>query len=171
MNKITIKQGEYTLDEIKKMFEENRIFKYPNGAVVEALENKQPYFYIGDVWDGFGSYYTNSKIDKCRLLTRNVFLTREEAEKEFHRKARYYGIIKEIDKINREENWVCDWNDSGQAKWYLYYNYMKDSLHNYFRGEKAYICRQNDTYMCKKAIDWVITLPDGDKKILIGIYD
>jgi hypothetical protein len=33
MNKLTINQGEYTLDEIKKMFEENRILKYPNGAL------------------------------------------------------------------------------------------------------------------------------------------
>ena len=176
MNKLTIKQGEYTLDEIKKMFEENRILKYPNGAVVEALENTQRYFFFGD-HSGvcFDSNYNTGEIerglsesDKHRLLTRNVFLTKEEAEKELKRTVRYYEIINQIEKINRDENWIADWNDSIQKKWYLFYAYGNM---NRFCQNHTHSCRYHDTYMCKKAVDWALALPDGDKKILIGMYD
>jgi hypothetical protein len=95
-------------------------------------------------------------------------LTKEEAEKELKRTVRYYEIINEIDKINREENWVANWNDSGQAKWYLFYAYGNM---NRFCQNHTYSCRYHDTYMSKKAADWALTLPDEDKKILIGIYE
>jgi hypothetical protein len=175
MKTITINQGEYTLEEITKLFEENRILKYPNGAVVEALENTQRYFFFGD-HSGvcFDSYYNTGEIerglsesDKHRLLTRNVFLIKEEAEKELKRTVRYYEIINEIDKINREENWVADWNDGNQGKRYLSYDYTD----NRFISETSFGYRKNVTYMCKKAADWALTLPDEDKKILIGIYE
>ncbi len=167
MKKIKIEQGEYTLEEIQKMFEKEEILKYHNGAVVEALEKEQHYFCISDCSEVGFSYFYNDDADKYRLLTRNVFLTEEEAEKEAKRRKRYYEIINEIDRINREEIWVADWNDDDKAKESLYY----DCTNNRFFSETAYSYRQNAIYMCKKAIDWVMNLPDEDKKILIGIYD
>ena len=44
MKKLTIKEGECTLEELTKLFEEKEILKYPNGAVVEAVEDEK-YFY------------------------------------------------------------------------------------------------------------------------------
>jgi hypothetical protein len=175
MNKITIKQGEYTLEELTKMFEENRILKYPNGAVVEALENTQRYFFFGD-HSGvcFDSYYNTGEIerglsesDKHRLLTRNVFLTKEEAEKELKRTVRYFEIINEIDKINREENWILEWLVPNKLNYHLYYSHST----NLFDIGTKHTEQSNNYYMCKKAIDWVMLLPTEDKKILIGIYD
>jgi hypothetical protein len=166
MKKLKINQGEYTLEEITKLFEEKTILKYPNAAVVEDLEFDQGHYCIYDAQVVYrGRYYSNE--DKYDLLTRNIFLTKEEAEKELKRKKRYFEIINEIDKINRDENWVADWNDDEQVKWFLYYNY----INNNFICEDAYMCHKNNIYMSKKAIDWVMTLPDEDKKILIGIYD
>ncbi len=169
MKKITI-NGEYTLEEIQKMFEEKTILKYHNGAVVESLEDEQPYFYIEDSGAIEEAYYSSDYLlTNHRLLTRNVFLSEEEAEKEAKRQIRYFEIINNIEKINREEGWVADWNDNSQAKWHLYYYY--ENMYNRFFRDKTYSCRQNGIYMCKKAIDWVMNLPDEDKKILIGIYD
>jgi hypothetical protein len=170
MKKITINQGEYTLEEITKLFEEKTILKYPNGAVVEDLEFDQGHYCIYDAQVVYrGRYYSNE--DKYDLLTRNIFLTQEEAERELERKIRYFEIINEIDKINRDENWVADWRDGNQKKWYLFYSYMSDCLNNRFVRDKAYTCRRSNIYMSEKAIDWVMNLPDEDKKILIGIYD
>ncbi len=168
MKKLTIKEGEYTLEEIQKMFKEKEILKYPNGAVVEDLKGKE-YFYIYCGSVVFNEYFNNDVVYKYKLLTRNVFLTQEEAERELKRKIRYYEIINEIDRINREENWVADWSDDDQAKWHLYYLYY--NMYNRFIRDEVYSYRQNGIYMCKKAIDWVMTLHDEDKKILIGIYE
>lgn len=169
MTKILIKQGEYTLKELQKLFKEKKRLKYPNGAVVEALEKEQRYFYINNCGDVGFYYFYNDYVDKYALLTRNVFLTQEEAEKEAKRRKRYFEIINEIDRINRKENWVAKWSDANQSKEYLYYTYISNRFH--FICDKTYTCRQHCIYMCKKAIHWVMSLPDKDKKILIGIYD
>jgi len=169
MKKLTI-NGEYTLEEIQKLFEEKTILKYPNGAVVEAVEDGK-YFYITNNGAVDFYYFKNDLVDKYNLLIRNVFLTQEEAEKEAKRKKRYYEIINEIEKINREQEWIADWNDDNQKKWYLFYSYMSDCLNNRFVRNKAYTCRRSNIYMSEKAIDWVMSLPDEDKKILINIYD
>lgn len=96
----------------------------------EIKEDKNK-FEIGERYYTIDSYraisaseWIDDKIDNHRLLMRNAFKTREEAE---HRKlCNEY----QADYINwcEEKSVIVDWKDEDQEKHYIHYSFWTDNL-------------------------------------------
>ena len=120
----TIKELEDGIKKLNDDFQELKAKKQNNGRWVPG--HGEIYYYIGSglVVDPTKNY--NQEYDKNRILVGNCYKTEEDGEKERDR----IIAIAEVNQIIREENGdrVIDWNDSGQNKYMLCYNYENEFL-------------------------------------------
>lgn len=64
----------------------------------------------------------------CMLNAKEVLEYFKEAIKADQQRMAKVRILKKIAEENAKEGWVCDWKNKNQAKFYVYYNYIDDTL-------------------------------------------
>jgi len=156
-------EGDYKIEALKDLTQQ--VLKYRNGAVVYAPEHKTLFWYL-DLDNAIRStYYVHVyPKDKKRLEDKNLFLTKEEAEAYLEKLKIYNKLEKKITIINHENNWEADWSD-GENKYYLYLNHAN----NEYRYTCCWRHQQGVYYMCKQAINWLLSdeVSDEERKIWI----
>jgi len=94
-----------------------RVLAYPEEYTI--------YWYIGD--EVYMGTWENVVADFARLKTGNCYLDSEEAEFEFEWRLLNTKILNSIALLNKEDNWVVDWKNGEQEKWYYAWS-RKDSV-------------------------------------------
>ena len=141
--------------------------KYPNGAVVELVDDED-YYSIDDYGEiVFIFYRAGNTKDEYYLANQNAFLTEEDAKKALEHKKIHNRLIKEITMINHENNWIGDWSDDMQRKYYLLqsrYGFCENQTNTGRLGQYV---------MCEQAINWLLSdeVSDEERKIWLGLYD
>lgn len=100
---------EKELDELKKMEIEDDEFP----------KHGQAYWYVDADENVVYAYWGNRAVDKCRKDFLRIFKTEKECER-----------YSEIQKAFKEEskNFELNWKNDSQDKYYLYYNYIRNSI-------------------------------------------
>ena len=78
-------------------------------------------------------------------------------------------VNREIRLTNEDEDWIADWSDIGQLKFWVTFNHKSKTLEI-----AAATCLQNPsiTYGCEKAIIYVMGNMPEELKLIAGIdYD
>jgi len=90
-------------------------------------ENGTDYWCIcGKVW---ACTWDDKTIDENRYNAGNYYATEEEADLEYEWRELNTRILNTIAILNKEENWVADFNN-GEAKWYLSYSEDNGNIEN-----------------------------------------
>lgn len=79
----------------------------------------QKYYYTDSFGDVEQSIFGNDSSDEYKILTNNMFKTKEEAKLHLEKLNVYYELKNFADENNEE----MDWNDTNQSKCNLSYNY------------------------------------------------
>lgn len=143
--------------------------KYRNGSLVERPKKSQKYYYHTE-----GNFYDyvdhnncdEDQLDLGRLFKHNCFATAEEAQIHLDNTIIYNKIYKRIKEIDRENGWVCDWEDKKQSKYYVFLNF--------FNSKKSFLiiffCRaQGIIYMSEQAKDWLMSAEVSDEEFKIFV--
>ena len=100
-----------------------------------------------------GEWYKGG-IDIKLINARTVYFTEEAAIKAQNSKQAYIAIVNKIEEINRQENWVADFSDFEQSKYFVRYDHdskiYQKSFSDYFQ------IANSEWYGCEKAIKYVI---------------
>lgn len=146
-------EKEYTKEELIALANSiPDILTYPNGAVVNAPRPGTDYWSISDDGSVFVEGFCSYESDQYRLASQNVFVTEEEAEKALYVESIHNKYLKKIIEINTENNWVADWSNADQLKYYVSWDYKlkgKGYSYNTFAsiGGVVYMCREAKDYM------------------------
>ena len=73
---------------------------------------------------------------------------------------KHWEVKKKLKEINSENDWIADWGDPDQKKYYVYYDSDRATFD--FWWNKA-IKRQH-FYMCEQAKDYFFTLSTEDNQ-------
>ena len=141
------------LEELKKQISDlqSKVDKLENESKEEKKGKRwrakinDTYFYINDAGDVDVSHENNDSFDKYRFKTRNYFRTEEEAEEYQEIINTYYDLMDLAEELNKGRK--IDWNDAGQYKISLYYNYDRDTL----RQESIYSYKELGQIYCLDA--------------------
>ena len=100
--------------------------------------------------------WNNPMIDKARFTSGNYHITEKEADLEFDWRELNVQILNSIAIINKEDNWVVDWKDKDQLKWFLFW----DSCENLLAYGGQYVFRhyENNRYLSELGIKILRTL-------------
>jgi hypothetical protein len=165
---ITINGTLYRLVEEPKKAEK-KVLKYPNGAVVEAPEMYSEYYNIDTPSDVTKYLWICDSLELSRLKNQNIFLTKEEAEKALDVELTHDRLLKKIIEINAENDWVADFKNPNQNKYFLYWcNGDRDKS-----WSMQYIRRTGTIYMCEQAKDYMMSdaISGEDFKKFLKIYE
>jgi hypothetical protein len=157
-------EGDYKIEALKDLTPQ--ILKYKNGAVVHEPVDGTNYWYIDvDNTIYFTSYENDFYVHRAIFQNKNVFLSKEEAEAYSKRREVFNTLEKQITIINHENGWVADWSVNSQDKFLLTYFHEREC----FGYEIHLRTRCNGHYMCKQAIDWLLSdkVSDNERKIWI----
>jgi hypothetical protein len=156
-------EGDYKIEALKDLTPQ--VLKYKNGAVVYAPFDGTHYWFIDDGNTIDSTSYLNGYYwDRARLENKNMFLTKEEAQTYLEKLKIYNKLEKRITIINHENDWVDDWDNTNQKKHYLCHTYNVN-----FVDVLACVTNEGAYYMCKQAIDWLLSdeVSDEERKIWI----
>jgi hypothetical protein len=154
-------------EEVKEKEEKKKPvepIKNRNGSVVKGLNYGEKYYnYVFTINQ---LSWLNNEIDAKLLSYHNVFLTKEEAETARKNQEIYNKLYSKIKQIDAENEWVCDWEDTEQEKYCLFYNnYDKTS---FFLTENDYIY-QGCIYMSEQAKDYMLSNEVSDEEFMIFV--
>lgn len=159
-------EGDYKAEALEDLALNKKMLKYKNGAVVHGCELDTNYWYVDSDNMIEEDYWAPrfSPFHEKRLANKNVFLTKEEARSYVVKKNIYNEIEKQITIINHANNWVADWTDDTQEKYYL----------QYIDGRFIFMCYQSLRvsgvhYMCKQALDWLLSNKVNDEQRKIWV--
>jgi hypothetical protein len=157
----------------EEVFENTEPLKYPNGAVVEPPEKGETYWFINslnDIESTLSHNYEISSFYAKSLANQNVFLTKEEAQKALNQSLVFNQLYKKIQEIDRENNWVCDWNDSQQEKLSLSFYWENKSKHCYSTVKNQI---QGVVYMSEESAKYMMSdkVSVADFKLFCGIFN
>ena len=133
-----------------------RLF-YPDGAVMNLKEGEK-YWVVYTNGKTECGFFNDDSNDKSRLFAGLLYPTEKDAINSYEILKDKYELIRKITEINAENNWVCDWNNRDQAKYYLVYNVKS------FRFAASYNIKSQNIYMCKSAIDYLLSSKITDKQ-------
>jgi len=106
-----------------------------------------------EVWTGT---WTNDLIDKARFDSGNYYETEQEADLEFEWRLLNTRILRSIAILNKEYNWVVDWNNLNQKKWFLCWDMEACELkHDYYYRNRI---KENNKYYTSNAKEKLLTL-------------
>lgn len=166
------------IEEIKKELSElqSKVAKIENESKEEKKEKKgkrwsarinDTYFFINDYGEVDSCQEYNDDEDNYRYKTRNYFVAEEEAEEYQEIIKTYYDLMDLAEELNNGEK--IDWNDKGQYKNSLYYDYDSDTLEQesiYGYKELGQIYCLDDNFK-KKAVEKI----GVDKLIKLFTYE
>lgn len=116
---------------------------------VEALNFAQKYWFIDSQGIVKIDDWRDADIDLNRLYLNNVFLTKENAQKQADRNQ----LLAEIERFAAVNNDVIDWSDETD-KYYLYYSHRRSLLgkKRWYVGRDSFCQRLNKTYFSSETI-------------------
>lgn len=161
------------LEEIKKQISElqSKVSKIENESKKEnnrwRAQKGASYWYVNDNGYILGTYDDMWCVDNYRFKKRNYFKTEEEAEEYQEIINTYYDLMDLAEELNNGEK--IDWNDKGQYKNSLYYDYDSDTLEQesiYGYKELGQIYCLDDNFK-KKAVEKI----GADKLIKLFTYE
>jgi hypothetical protein len=138
---------------------------WENGACKFPLENDQAYYIVDCDGEVLCQSYQDDSFDQYLLLTQEVFDTEEACEKWANVKKRHYEILQDIDKIHREEGWVCNFADYDQRKYFVCWDYSAEKIDWGINRYSFY----SVVDMSEKAKDYVMSLSESDQKKFLKI--
>jgi len=142
--------------------------KYPNGAEILEPETGTRYFYKNeDLNDVDNREWIGEVNDRLLLRKQEVFLDKDKCRYSIVLKIRHLKIVQKVYQINAENDWVADWSDEKQKKYYCYFNSSFD------RVEFSYVVTFQDggkSYYSKQAQEYIDTLSIEDQKAFLLIY-
>ena len=150
-----------------------QILKYANGAVMESLEIGDDYFSIcGDYLEEWT--WEDQTSD---LVLRNVFLTQLEAQRAHGVQLAQNRLLKKIAEIDANNNWVADWGNIDQKKYFLSFDHdFKELDKNFIPNTGKYANREynsqtNNVYMSEQAKNYMMSdeVSLEDFKLFLGI--
>jgi len=142
--------------------------KFPNGAEVFAPEEGTRYFYSYCDDDGVPQTTWNGKSDDFFFLkSQMVFLGKDKCHSSTVLKDRHLEIVQKVYEINAENNWVVDWNNKNQNKYYCYWLHTENKINFACSGATQ---RGVEVYYGGKAEDYIKTLSEKDIKAFLLIY-
>lgn len=101
--------------------------------VEEVKENKkwepiegEKYYYVDSAGRIVSEHWDGSSVDQYRFLTRNCFMTIEEARPRKDNIKTYYELKNLADELNNGRE--IDWEDENQTKFYLYLAYDEGTI-------------------------------------------
>lgn len=175
INKITINNKDFTVDELEAMIQKAKQPKrltWSNGAEIEAPENGTEYYSItneGGIIESYNYNHYNKSIHKYNLEHKNLFLQKETAERYKDYVETHNRLLKKIIEINAENNWVADWNNGDQHKYCLTWNNFTEST--------SYQCSYREQsfsiFMSEQAKNYMMSyqVPIQDFKKFLFIYE
>jgi len=91
-------------------------------------------------------FWLNDDVDQDRFQHGNYFTSWSKAELESDWRIWNTRILNSIAILNKEYNWVVDWNDGQQGKWYFYWNKLNGKI----TGNYSYSLphQENNKYFC-----------------------
>jgi len=140
-------------EQLKKMEEET------NYKALVYPEYGTKYWYIETY--GRNITWDNCHFNIARFNSGNYYATEEEAVLEFDWRILNTQILNSIAILNKEYNWVVDWNDGQQGKWYFYWNKLNGKI----TGNYSYSLphQENNKYFCGSTKDGLIHLYTEDE--------
>jgi len=150
-------------------YQKEETAKFPNGAEVFALENGAEYYcHNSDTGDISKNTWSHHNLHEIFLRNQLVFLDEDKARFSTKLEKRHLEITQKIYQINAENNWVEDWSDKGQSKYYCYWSHGANKA--YFTYSYVYqSC--GEVYYCEKAERYLKTLSEEDQKAFLLIYN
>jgi hypothetical protein len=126
------------------------VLKYENGAVMEPTAITTNYYFIAN---GFVDEqpWNYESYQEARLLLRNVFLTKQEAQKALDMRLVQNRLLKKIREI--DSDWVCNWSNNSQGKYCLVYDHEESE--KYYDHSITGQCDQ--IYMSEQAKDYMMS--------------
>jgi hypothetical protein len=144
-----------------------QVLKYKNGAVVHAPKEDTSYWFVASDFDLIPTRYDEGfgDTDIKRLQNKSVFLSKGEAKAYVEKVKIYNKLEKQIIIINHEHDWVADWSDGEQEKYYIIYTYATNKYQSVcvtYNQVTAY-------HMSEQAINWLLSdeVSDNERKIWI----
>lgn len=141
--------------------------RYPNGAIISTTIEIDVYYHVikERYTDRFIVIKQNREMTFKETAGRNVFLTKEEAEKECDVLNTQDKLLRKIAEIDRD--WVADWTKLNQEKCYLFYNYGIGAGHCYVEPT------QGTFYFSRKAEEWLFSdeVTEEQRRLFCGIKD
>jgi hypothetical protein len=133
--------------------EKPKILKRPDGSVISGLEKGDKIIFINPLdFEIEKGEYTKEAED---ILKRGlIFLLEdiESSEKKAKMLTKQLEIQYEIDRLNTEEGWVADWEDSRQAKFYLHFNYSCSTV----EIRNCYFYQSAGQHMSRKTAETIL---------------
>jgi hypothetical protein len=122
----------FTSGEKKDFIEIVAEYEKPKSNVLFALNKNeiqggQPYWYIGSDNSLYEDSWGNTSIDIARFNLNNVFLTKENAQKQADRNQ----LLADIERFAAENNGEIDWSEVNKTKYFISY----DNLDNKWVGD------------------------------------
>ena len=144
--------------------------KFPNGAEVFAPKIGTKYFYSYNDAEGVSQTTWNDDIDDILYLRNQlVFLEKEKCESSTVLKDRHLEITQKIYQINAENDWVADWSDQKQSKYFVLWDHPNS--HGYYGVlDEGKMQSGGEVYYCEQAQRYVKTLSVEDQKAFLLIY-
>ena len=148
-------------EEIKELEEVEKpkpVLTYRNGALVREPQKETTYGYIVDLIEKQvgEAKWTGSDFDFDNLAKQNCFLGYMAIDLALDNALIYNRIYKRIKEIDFENDFVCDFKDINQKKYFVYYNFEIDCK-DYDYHSQYQLQYQGLIYMSEEAIDWLIS--------------
>lgn len=144
-------------EQLLKMNNKKEYIKFPNGALAEKPEEGEDVY----IHSGLTEKYHCTRINclsgsfHALLFNQQLFLTKEEAEYDWHTKRLFFQLHKIIRLIDKKFNWNIA--DEKSDNFSLFLNYNQQNI------TKGYLRRDNNTYtgldviMSKQAKDFMMS--------------
>ena len=171
MKNINIDGTDYKLVPVDTTTEEeikSTLF-YPNGAVVYQPEYNQEYWYFDAAAPVDRSHWEDHPTDICHLRSQQMFLTEEACQNAKDVDDTHNRLLTKIVEINAENNWILDWSDSEQVKYWLGWDYRDGRKYSTGGRQLDY----STSVMCIQANDYMMSdqVSDADFKKFLKIYN
>lgn len=147
------------------------ILRWPNGAVMEIPDDIEEVFKVFPrdtryTWD---TYSGESCKEYCKI-SNSIFLLPQEAQEECEAKNIRARLMRKIKEIDRENGWVCDWNNRKQKKYFLFISSCKD-CYDISTGWDFCLFRPN--VMSEQAKNYMMSdaVSDREFKMFLGIKE
>ena len=167
MNNITLNGREYILTPADQQTNNHQLH-YPNGAVTSDLQSGQDYWTPYRDGQAVRSKWENDATDRSRVFLQKVFLTEDACARAIDVDVNHGSLLAKIVEINKAYNWVADWDDVMQIKYWLTWDH-RDS------GKEFGTSTRNNhglPVMCEQARDFMMSarVADAAFKDYLKIY-
>lgn len=145
------------IKELEKVEKPNPLLQFRNRASVKELEKETTYWYIIDLIEKQvgEDKWTGSDFDFDNLAKQNCFLGYMAIDLALDNILIYNQIYKRIKEIDFENDFVCDWSNQDQYKYFV----RSEHFAEYGRDASCTttIQSQGTIYMSKQAKDWLLS--------------